>query len=319
MRLSARMIAIPALLAASLLAGAMPASAEGTLSLAAFRRETGINADAATIQQAWSSLQAMGTTKYVGGMLGGLKLDESSLIAGALSIGASELDNLLGGAGIASSVTGAGSEVLGRMTSASGINLSYLTGSFTAGGGGAASTSSMLTGASSGTGACDTSVASALASGGQAHVEKIVNAAMSGEYGFSKMNDLSNGNGGGGSGFASLGCLDKLFQNAGSDIMFKPPSLGSLTNSLQNWVCGQSKSVSEQVAGAFGSGDIFKTASLGGFFPSKTFGEAGVGNPVGLPGIGQDPATTFGGAFAAFDSPSQDQISKSANIMNLYK
>lgn len=314
--LAARKLTISAILAATLWAGVVPASAEGALSLSAFRRETGIQADAGTIQQAWSALQAMGTTKYVGGMLGGLKLDESSLIAGALTIGASELDALLGGGGLSSSSSGAGGELLSRMNSAAGIDLSYLTGSYTPGGG-AATQSSMLSGASSGEGACDTSVASALATGGQQHVDKIVNAAMSGEYGFSKIGDLSSG--GGGTGFAALGCLDKLFQNAGSDIMFKPPSLGSLTNSIQNWVCGQSKSVGEQVAGAFGGGEIFQTAGLGGFYPSKTFGEANDGNPNPRPGLGQDPATTFGSAFASFQGPSQAQVAASADIQSLYK
>lgn len=313
-----RKLALSALFAATLLAGAAPSHAAGPLSLSAFQRETGIRADEGTIQQTWTALQAMGTDKYVGGMLGGLKLDESSLIAGALSIGASELDNLLGGGGLLTSALGAGGDVLGRMTSASGIDLSYLTGSFTAGGGGSASAASMLSGASSGDGACDSSVASALASGGQQHVEKIVNAAMSGEYGFSKIGDLA-GQGSGGSGFASLGCLDKLFQNAGSDIMFKPPSLGSLTNSLQNWVCGQSKSVADQVAGAFGSGDIFQTASLGGFYPSKTFGEANSGAPNRNPGTGQSPETTFGSSFADFESASNDETSKSSSILSLYR
>lgn len=297
-----------------------PASAGGALSLAAFNRQTGMNADAGQIQQTWSALQAMGTTKFLGGMLGGLKLDESSMLAGAMSIGASEFDNLLNGGGLGSSSSGTGQELLGRMTSASGLDLSYLTGSFTSGGGGTTSISSLLTGggASSGSGECDPSVASALASGGKKHVDNIVTAASSQQYGFSKVGDLT-GTSGTGSGFAALGCLDKLFQNAGSDIMFKPPSLGSLTTQLQNWVCGQAESVQDQVAGAFGSGEIFQTAGIGGFFPSKTFGEANDGAPNNRPGLGQSSDLTFGSSFADFGTSDDNKIAQASDLQRLMK
>lgn len=290
----------------------------GPISLASFQRETGIKVDESKIQQAWNALETMGTTKFLGGMLGNLKLDESSLIAGALSIGASEFDTLLNGGGINTASSGAVQSLLSNMNSAAGLDLSYITGSFSNGGGQATTASLMSGSGASFSGACDTSVASALAENGKAHVDKIVTAAMSGEFGFSKVKDLQSSNGSG-SGFGALGCLDKLFQNSGSDIMFKPPSLGTLTTQIQNWVCGQASSVQEQVAGAFGAGEIFQTGAMGGFFPSKTFGEANDGNPNTRPGLGQEPALTFGAQFAAFQDETQDQIAKAADIQRLFK
>lgn len=301
---------------AAWIAATAPVFAAGPLSLSTFRTETGLTADDTAVQRVWNSLEAMGTTQFLGGMLGGFKLDESSMIAGALSIGASEFDSLLNGGGLNVSSLGAGEELSRRMTSAAGIDLSYLTGSFTAGGGGTMVTqASVLSGggASSGSGSCDATVASGMAQTGKAYVDKIVTAATSKEFGFSEVKGI--GAGGGGSGFAALGCLDKLFQNAGSDILFKPPSLGNLTTQLQNWTCGDAMSVQDQLAGAFGGGEIFQTAALGGFFPSKTFGDANDGSPDNRPGQSGDAARIFGGGFADFNGG----IKASPDIKALYR
>jgi len=300
-------------------AGGAAQAASGPLSLAAFGRETGIRASAEQVQEAWAALESMGTTKYLGGMLGGLRLDESAMIAGVLSIGAGEFDALLNGGGLNTASTTAGTELVSAMTSAAGIDLSYLTGSYTEGGGGSVSArAASASGATAGAEACDAGVSSEMASNGKAYVDGIVQAAMSGEYGFSKIQDL-NPTSGSGTGFAALGCLDKLFQNAGSDLLFKPPSLGSLTTQLQNWVCGEAASVAEQVAGAFGNGEIFNTASLGGFYPGANFGEAFDSNPNQRLGMGQKAADTFGQSFANFEKQAKAQVEAAADITRLFK
>ena len=114
-----------AFLAMSVMVGASGAASaqSGPLSLAAFTRETGIKADAATVQQTWQALQSMGTTEFLGGMLGNFKLDEASMIAGALTIGASEFDRFLRGGSMNLS-SSAGTSLAENMSAAAGIDRS---------------------------------------------------------------------------------------------------------------------------------------------------------------------------------------------------
>lgn len=131
MRMS-RILAAP--LMAVLLAAASPVSA-GPLSLVQFQDATGINADQAQVSSIWQSLVAMGTTEFLGGNIGSFRLDESSMIAGASTLGATEFDNFLRNGSLSSSSSGLGNTLTQRMTSGSGFDLSHIVGSFTNGGG----------------------------------------------------------------------------------------------------------------------------------------------------------------------------------------
>jgi len=296
---------------------AMTASAN-PLAIASFSRDTGIRADAGTIQRTWNSLQAMGTTEFLGGMLGGgFKLDEASMIAGALTMGATEFDNFLRSGSLPSSASGLGDVLSRNMSKAAGIDLSSVTGSFTRNGGASNNTFSAASlasgGASAADGTCTPETSQKLVELGNKQVEQMVSAAMSKEFGFSTMADVSGGTGS--SGFAGLSCLDKLFQNAGSDILFKPPSLGNLTAQLQNWTCGQAVPVAEQIAGAFPGG--FNTASLGGFFPEATQGDAMQGM-VTNPGEGSRDVQLLGQSFGEF-KVSREGIRATASLKNLLR
>lgn len=293
------------------------AASSSTLPLIAFSTQTGINASASDIQSVWSALKTMGTDQFVGGVIGNFKLDESSLVAAAMTIGVSELDNFLRTGTLSSSASGIGSVLSSVMTSAAGIDLSSVVGSFT-NGGGALSTTALLSGSGAATlgGQCDPAVASDLATQGQQKVNDIVNVGLSSEYGFSQMSQMTSGTSGG---FASMGCLDKLFQNTGTDILFKPPTMSMLTNMLQNWTCPQTPGVTEQIANAFGSGDRFQTASLGGFFPLSTYGEANDGSKPQAPGLGQKIADLFGSDFASVQSVSNSDISDMTDLGKLFK
>lgn len=317
---------LPASLLAIVLSGAASPVAAGPLSLDKFRDQTGIRVGEKEVTSLWNALVTMGTTQFLGGNLGSLKLDESSMIAGAATLGASEFDNFLRSGSLGTSAGGLASLLTQRMTSGAGMDLSHLVGSFTGGGGitnGAPSTFSSLTsmgGASAGSAMCDTEVGNKLAQVGEERVNSLLNAALSDQYGFSTVKGLTSGAGGNGSGFSALSCLDKLFQGSGTDILFKPPSLGNLTGMLQNWTCGQAMSVAQQVMQNSGLGSgVFKTGSLGGFFPASTMNEAMSSAPMSMPGISSTASELFGEAFAKFGAPSDSQIKKTASLGTLFK
>ncbi|MTH96699.1 hypothetical protein [Roseibium sp. RKSG952] len=294
-----------ALVAAGLMASVSWAAAS-ELNVAMFNNKTGLSTDTSAIQETWSALQQMGTDQFLGGVIGNFKLDESSMIAGALSLGVTEFDNFLRSGSVSSALGGNVLDNLTEtMTGGAGINFSDLTGSFTSGGGQVASvtgstaptTFSSVSGGAQSDGACDPEIASALVANANDYVNQMTSAAQSDDVGFSQMESTSGG--GQSNGFAGLGCLDKLFQNAGSDILFKPPSLSSLTSMLQTWSCDKAEGVAQQVAGAFGGG--IDTSSLGGFFPAETMGEAfdGIGRGINFSG---GPSNPFG--FLSIGGPS---------------
>lgn len=294
------------------------AASSTTLPTINFSTATGLNATTSDIQSAWKQLSDMGTTQYLGGMIGGFKLDESSMVAAALSIGATEFDNFLRTGQLSSSLGNMGSVLSSAMSSGAGLDISSIVGSFT-GGGGAISAASVLgtSGVSASGGLCSPSVAAALASQGEQYVNDIVNVGQSDSYGFSRMGSLTGGGATGG--FASMGCLDKLFQNTGTDILFKPPTMGMLTSMLQNWTCPQVPGVAQQIAGAFGDGSRFKTAEAGGFFPLSSFGEANDGTRPNAPGMGSTIAEFFGSRFASVERPSSGDVANMTSLNTLFK
>lgn len=305
------------LLASSAMSPSMAATTS-TLPTIAFSTQTGLNTSASQIQSTWESLKTMGTDQFVGGMLGGFKLDESSMIAGALTIGASEFDNFLRTGSLTSSIGDVGSLLSKVMGSSSGIDLSSIVGSFTAGGG-ALSASSILTtaGVSASGGLCDPGVAADLVAQGQQKVQDIVDIGMSKEFGFSQISSMTGSGATGG--FASMGCLDKLFQNSGTDILFKPPTMANLTSMLQNWTCGKTPGVASQIEAAFGDGAKFQTAATGGFFPLSTFGEANDGGVPVAPGLGQKIEEMFGAKFASVQTLQEQDIAKMTKLGTLFQ
>jgi hypothetical protein len=312
MKMTVKKFALAATTAALIgLTTPISAGAASSLSSVMFQDSTGLNVSETDMQKTWDALKAMGTTSYLGGNIGSFKLDESSMLAGAMTIGVTEFDNFLR-TGSLSSVSSALSSVLSsNMSSAAGINLSSVVGSFTPGGGvtgtgGFDVTSSSASGSGS---QCDTGVASDLVNIGKKHVEMMRDVALGDQYGVSTINSLTGS--GTGTGFASLGCLDKLFQNAGSDILFKPPSLGNLLGQLQNWTCPKFPSVADQVTGGFGDLSSFSTQSMGGFYPVKTFGEANDGDVSPQPGIGNAVSKVFGDNFG--------KVQVSSNVTSLTK
>jgi hypothetical protein len=298
---------------------AAQAAASNPIAITNFTSGSGLKATESEVQNAWSALRALGTDSFLGGMIGNFKLDESSLIAGALAIGATEFDNFLKSGSLSISSSGLGSLLSKAMTGAAGVDLSYLTGSFTSGGGSVnglpfSTTGSLTTttGGASAAGQCDSGVASKQVAVALQGVNNVVNAAMTDSYGFSQNAQLAGQTQN--SGFGARGCLDKLFQNAGSDILFKPPSLGSLTSMLQGWSCDKAKSVAEQVQGQFGDMSNFDTTSMGGFFPSGVFGEANDNGSVVQPGIGNDLADIFGKTFSEKNGSADSTLSTIASV-----
>lgn len=269
-----------------------------------------------SVQNTWSDLQTMGTTEYLGGLLGNFKLDESSMIAGAMTLGVSEFDNFLRTGKLGGSVSDLGDILTKNMTSAAGIDLSSVVGSFTSGGGvlsSLASTASLTsTGGAVTAENCPPEFSQKLVDQANNYITGVTKIASSDEYGFSSLANTTGGT----TGFAGLSCLDKLFQNAGSDLLFKPPSLGNLTAQLQNWTCGQSVGIAEQIGGAFQTG--IQTAKAGGFFPSVISAEANDGNPVSAPGMTMKSSEVFGEKFAQFTSTTQNEI-KQMTMGGLFK
>ncbi|TLX16898.1 hypothetical protein [Rhizobium sp. MHM7A] len=294
-------------------------AASSTLSSIMFQDSTGLNYSNEDIQSTWSALKSMGTDSFLGGMIGSFKLDEASLIAGALSIGATEFDNFLRTGSLGSVTSDISNLLSNNMLKAAGIDLSSLTGSFTVGGGSANGvfSATSVSAAASG-GQCDPSVSNDLVNIGKKHVEMMREVALGDDYGISKINSLA-GSQGTGTGFASLGCLDKLFQNAGSDILFKPPSLGNLMSQLQNWTCPKIPGVADQVMGGFGQLDMFNTQGMGGFYGYKAFGEANDGPVTPQPGLGNDVKKVFGSSFGTLASVDGSKISSITDLKKLFQ
>nr|WP_250808002.1 hypothetical protein [Neorhizobium tomejilense] len=309
-----------ALMATVSSASAVMAAMSDPLAITKFTSGSGLGASESDVQNAWNSIKALGTDSFLGGLIGNFKLDESSMIAGALAIGATEFDNFLKSGKLSISSTGLGELLSSAMTGGAGVDMSYLTGSFTPGGGSlnglpftTTGSLSTVSGGASASGQCDAGVASKQVAVGLQGVNNVVSAAMNDSYGFSQNSALSGQTQN--SGFAQRGCLDKLFQNAGSDILFKPPSLGTLTSMLQGWSCDQAKSIAQQVTGQFGDMSQFNTSSMGGFFPSGVFGEANDNNGLPVqPGIGNSLTDVFGKTFDEKNGTADSSLSTLASV-----
>ena len=293
------------------------------LKIAKFNDKSGLDATEAEVQETWTALKAMGTTEFVGGTIGNFRLDESAMVAGAMAIGVTEFDNYLRTGTLATSSSNSGAQMTTAMTSSSGLDLSYLIGSFLSGG--TSPTGSALgsilgllttTGATA-AGQCDPAIAAKQVAVGIGGVNTVVTAGLSPTLGFSQNSAI------GGSttstGFATTSCLDNLFQNAGANILFTPPSLGSLMTSLQGWSCPMAVSVAAQVMGQWGDMSMLNTASMGGFFPAGTFGEANESTSAPFqPGIGNLLSLVFGTTFSPTETTATADSSLSS-INSVFK
>ena len=286
------------------------------LALKTFERETGLPISVQETQTIWSQLTSLGTTQFLGGTIGTFKLDESSMIAGARAIGPSEFDNFLRTGKLNSSNQDVANILSEAMSKGSGFDFSSIINSFTPNGGALGNQASAnimsSSGASNADGMCSPDVAQGLVDQGNQHVNERVEIASSDEFGFSDLKQATGGT----TGFAGMSCMDKLFQNAGSDILFKPPSLGSLTSQINSWSCDRAVGVAEQIAGAFGA-DGFQTAAHGGFQADFTMGEAQEMNP--LNNIRLSSSDIFGNSFAQFDSLKDNDIKERTNIGRLFR
>lgn len=286
------------------------------LSLNTFGRETGLQISTQETQSIWSQLTALGTNQFLGGTIGSFKLDESSMIAGAKAIGTVEFDNFLRTGKLNSSNPDLANILSEVMSKGAGFDFSSMINSYTPNGGALSNQASAnITGggsASSADGMCSPDVAQSLVDQGNQHVNERVEIASSEEFGFSDLKQATGGT----TGFAGMSCMDKLFQNAGSDILFKPPSLGSLTSQINSWSCDRAVGVAEQIAGAFGA-DGFQTAAHGGFQADFTMGEAQEMNP--LNNFRLSSSDIFGNSFAQFDSLKDNDIKERTNIGRLFR
>ncbi|MGH0003716.1 hypothetical protein ACQU0X_26875 [Pseudovibrio ascidiaceicola] len=253
-------------------------------SLLRFQDLTEMAVSSTDLQKTWSDLATLGTTKFLGGAIGNFKLDEASMLAGSLVLGSLEFDNFLKSGALPFGQSNLASDLNAAMSSAAGINMSSIVGSHTAGGGNMQGgptniTQSAMQAANDEPEACDPEVAQALVDAANAHVDQITKAALSEEYGFSKMSSVTTKTG---SGFGAKSCLDTLFTNIGVDILFKPPSMDQIMSKVTSWACDEVMSVADQVTGQLPGG--FETASLGGFFPVQMQSEAMGDSPGLFPG-----------------------------------
>src|SRR5690606_5349444 len=152
------------------------------LSLKTFIRETGLSADPRSVQSTWSQLKTMGTDQFLGGSIGGFKLDESSMIAGAMAIGSSEFDNFLRKGNINAADANVGKVLSDLMSKGAGFNLSSFIGSYTPDGGQLSQKASVDLSRSSGAvsgGSCSPEVAQGLVDQANKHIEDVVTIASS--------------------------------------------------------------------------------------------------------------------------------------------
>ncbi|MGH0003718.1 hypothetical protein ACQU0X_26885 [Pseudovibrio ascidiaceicola] len=97
--------------------------------------------------------------------------------------------------------------------------------------------------------------------------------------------------------FSSTTCLDKLFLEGGVDILFKPPNIDDLLNSVMNMACDAANNLIDEAISGSGigqtlslkPGELIPGVNLGG-----SLGEVGIsfGTGVGSGGQGSGPFTS---------------------------
>ncbi len=210
-----------------------------------------------------------------------------------MTIGSTELDNFLRSGSLSSSTSGIGSVLSSVMTSAkrhrSFIGRRQLHQRRRCDLSRVASDGVGCTTASGGQ--CDPSVANDLASQGQQKVNDIVNVDMSSEYGFSQMSQMTKGTSGG---FASMGCLDKLFQNSKRGHHVQAADDVDADEHAAELDVPAGSGVASQISGRVRRrGSSSRPPSLGGFFPLSTYGEANDGTKPDAPELSVESGGCF--------------------------
>lgn len=308
---------------------ALPAAAEdfGTR-LCATVVCKGAAAETAAVAPTWNALRTMGTDSLLGSSFSGVKVDAAALVAGARVVGPVEMDRVMRGAAMD---PGLASVVKSAMTSVSGTDISSVTGRTSRGvdlgaiASAAGSASGASSGSASGTSAmnsdgdsppgCDSKVSQMMVQASSKYVEDMDQIARS-DMGFTRKDgrgaqpsyesEVGNKRPFQGSGsMGGLSCLSNLFSQAKVlDNLFRPPTMQSLMNQVQNMTCGPALAAMGQVNQAVDRA-IFSTASMGGFFPGAFLNSMG-GGLNGGSGIGgfntQSLAGLMGGSGSYFGS-----------------
>jgi hypothetical protein len=269
----------------------------------------GAAAETAAVAPTWASLKTMGTDSLLGSSFSGVRVDAAALVAGARVVGPVEMDRVMRGA---SMDPGLASVVRSAMGSVSGTDISSVTGR--AGGGldlgsianAAASAAGGSSGTSSGLSAmnsdgdsppgCDSKVSQMMVQASSKYVEDMDQIARS-DMGFTRKDgkgaqpsyesEVGNkrpfqGNGS----MGGLSCLSNLFSQAKVlDGLFRPPTMQSLMNQVQNMTCGPALAAIGQANQSINRA-VFSTASMGGFFPGAFMNSMGGGLNGGGGGIG---------------------------------
>lgn len=264
----------------------------------------GASAENAAVAPTWSALKALGTDGLLGSTFSGTRVDAAALVAGARVIGPVEMDRVMRGAAMD---PGLASVVKTAMDSVSGADIGSVTGR--TGGVGLVSVAAMAAAPSptaSGTSAmnadgdsppgCDSRVSQMMVQASSKYVEDMDQIARS-DMGFTRKDgrgaqpsyESEVGNKrpfqGGGS-MGGLSCLSNLFSQARVlDNLFRPPTMQSLMNQVQNMTCGPALAAIGQVNQTINRA-VFGTASMGGFYPGAFLNSMGGGlNGGGIGGI----------------------------------
>ncbi|MFC6049899.1 hypothetical protein ACFPYM_18905, partial [Methylobacterium hispanicum] len=274
----------------------------------------GASAENAAVAPTWSALKALGTDGLLGSTFSGTRVDAAALVAGARVIGPLEMDRVMRGATMD---PGLASVVKTAMDSVSGTDIGSVTGR-TGGIAAVAAAAETAAPGASGTSAmnadgdsppgCDSRVSQMMVQASSKYVEDMDQIARS-DMGFTRKDgkgaqpsyESEVGNKrpfqGGGS-MGGLSCLSNLFSQARVlDNLFRPPTMQSLMNQVQNMTCGPALAAIGQVNQTINRA-VFGTASMGGFYPGAFLNSMGGGlNGGGIGGINiQSLAGAAGGS-----------------------
>ena len=206
-----------------------------------FNNATGLRASPESIRHTWRVLEQMKTTDYIDRQFIDVHLTHSAMIAGAIAFGAIEFDNILRTGEIPDAYKISMNTLLNVMKSATGIDLTAVieTSSLSPAVNLAPTptrTESVIPQSENISGSsCSPYVQTALNEQGRQYVAEMTNASITTGTGFSTIKTKTGNNYTGG--FASLGCLDRLFLNFSITPFFNPPNYSSLTSSLADWNC----------------------------------------------------------------------------------
>ena len=206
-----------------------------------FNNVTGLRASPESIRHTWRVLEQMKTTEYIDRQFIDVHLTHSAMIAGAIAFGAIEFDNILRTGEIPDSYNISMNTLLNVMKSAAEIDLaavfetSSLSPAVNLAPTLARTEPNTLNSENVSSSSCSPYVQATLNEQGKHYVSEVTNASITAGTGFSTIKTKTGNNYVGG--FASLGCLERLFINFSIIPFFNPPDYSSLITNLENWNC----------------------------------------------------------------------------------